>query len=65
MQMENDGYNFYKKALEATEDANAKELCRFLLGEEKAHYDLIASTYEYLKNPAAWFMRDEKPIVEG
>jgi rubrerythrin len=65
MEMENDGYDFYKKALEATQDQNAKELYTFLLGEEKAHFELISDTYEYLKDPAGWFIKAEKPIVEG
>lgn len=65
MEMENNGYNFYKKTLESTDDANAKELYKFLLSEEETHFELVSSTYEYLKNPAAWFAKDERPIVEG
>ncbi len=65
MDMENEGYNFYKKTLESITDANAKDLYKFLLSEEESHYELISSTYEYLKNPASWFAKEEKPIVEG
>lgn len=65
MKMENDGYGFYKKSLTETADANAKDLYEFLLLEEKSHFDLISSTYELMKNPAGWFIKDEKPIVEG
>lgn len=65
MEMENDGYNFYKKTLNSVADPNAKELYKFLLSEEEAHFELLSNTYEYLKNPAAWFAKEEKPIVEG
>lgn len=65
MDMENNGYNFYKKTLDAVKDPNVKDLYKFLLGEEEMHHDILSSTYEYLKNPAAWFVKEEKPIVEG
>ena len=65
MELENKGYDFYKKTLESVSDPAVKELYKFLLSEEEAHHDLLSSTYEYLKNPAAWFAKDEKPIVEG
>jgi len=64
MGMENDGYNFYKKTLEETKDPNARELYKFLLSEEEAHFELISSTYEYLKDPKSWFVKEERPIVE-
>lgn len=65
MEMENEGYNFYKNTLKSISDTNAKELYEFLLSEEESHYELISSTYEYLKNPSGWFAKEEKPILEG
>ena len=65
MEMENDGYKFYKDTLKSLSDTNAKELYEFLLSEEESHYELISSTYEYFKNPSGWFAKEEKPIVEG
>lgn len=65
MEMENNGYKFYKKTLDSIRDSNAKDLYKFLLSEEEEHFELISSTYEYLKNPAAWFTEEERPIVEG
>lgn len=63
--MENEGYKFYKKTLDSVSDPNTKDLYKFLLSEEEAHHDLLSNTYEYLKNPRAWFAKEEKPIVEG
>ena len=65
MQLENDGQRFYKETLESANDPNVKELYKFLLSEEENHFEILSSTYEYLKNPAAWFANEEKPIVEG
>lgn len=65
MNMENEGYRFYKKAMDEAADPDIKELYKFLTIEEEAHYELISSTYEYLKDPGSWFAKNEKPIVEG
>jgi rubrerythrin len=65
MQMENEGYAFYKKMFEGSQDRDLKDLYKFLLDEEETHYELIESTYKYMKDPEAWFAEQEKPIVEG
>jgi rubrerythrin len=65
MEMENAGYDFYKKMLASAEDEDVKELYRFLISEEETHFELVSSTHQYLKDPAAWFAKEEKPIVEG
>ncbi len=65
MDMENKGYAFYKEQLERSQDPDVKELYKFLISEEETHFELIDSTYKYLKDPASWFAEDEKPIVEG
>jgi len=65
LDMENKGYAFYKKVLEGAKAEEAKELYRFLLLEEEAHQEMISNAYEYLKDPAAWFAKEEEPIVEG
>ena len=65
MKMENEGYAFYKNAHENATDPDIKELYEFLLTEEESHFEMISSTLEYLKDPAAWFASQEKPMVEG
>jgi len=65
MDMENRGYAFYKKAHDSATDPAVIELYEFLLAEEEAHYELVSSTYKYLKNPDEFFAEEEKPIVEG
>jgi len=65
MDLETRGYNFYEKAANSIEDKNIKELYKFLIKEEKAHYSIIASTYGYLKAPQDLFFKEEKSIMEG
>ncbi len=65
LKMENEGYKYYKKSLDLAKDSDVKELYKFLISEEEAHSELISNTYEYLKDPAAWFAKDEGLIVEG
>lgn len=65
MKMENEGYAFYKKMFESSTDQDLKDLYKFLLDEEETHYELISSTYKYMKDPQSWFAENEEPIVEG
>ncbi|MDB4349592.1 ferritin family protein [Omnitrophica bacterium] len=63
--MENEGYRFYKKTLDEAGDPDVKDLYKFLISEEEVHLELVSNAYEYLRDPAAWFAKEERPIVEG
>jgi len=66
MDIENNGLKVYKHMLDtAGGDKELEEMLKFLIGEESTHYNLLQSTYEYLSDPGAWFLKEEKPIVEG
>ena len=65
MNLEKDGYNFYKRCLSNTKGVDAKRLFEFLIGQESEHFALLQKTYNYLKNPEHWFLEEERPIVEG
>ncbi|NQT06293.1 MAG: ferritin family protein [Candidatus Omnitrophica bacterium] len=65
MEMENAGLKFYKDAISSAADQEVKNLYSFMIEEEENHFDLLSNTYEYLKDPAAWFAKEEGPIVEG
>lgn len=65
MHMENKTYDFYKNRTEsATYDAE-KEFYQALAAEEKAHHHVLLDYYEYLKDPAGWFVKKEHPSLEG
>lgn len=65
MELENDGYNFYKNMLDNTKDQNLVMLLEFLLKEEKAHYEQIEDLYSYITDSENWFMYDEGSFPQG
>ncbi|MFC2019386.1 ferritin family protein [Chloroflexota bacterium] len=65
MGMENKTYDFYKERVKkATYDAE-RGYYEALAGEEKEHYLVLLDYYEYLKDPAAWFVQKEHPTLDG
>ncbi|MBW2990634.1 ferritin family protein [Candidatus Woesearchaeota archaeon] len=65
LQMEQNGYNFYKKAFDKAEHQNVKKLFEFLMKEENAHYALISNAINYLKSPDDFFQDQESWFFEG
>ncbi len=65
MNMENKTHDFYKSQGEnATYDAE-RDFYEALAGEEKEHHLILLDYYEYLKDPAGWFVRKEHPSLDG
>jgi rubrerythrin len=65
MTMENKTYDFYKKRGGlATFDAE-KQLYEALAIQEEEHHRVLLDYYEFLKNPAAWFVQKEHPSLDG
>ncbi len=65
MSMENKTYDFYKNRSEdATYDAE-REFYQTLAAQERAHHQVLLDYYEYLKDPADWFVKKERPSLEG
>ena len=65
MDFENEGFNFYKRHRQSTESAEVQNLLEFLMKEERAHYNILQSTYLYLYEPAEWFNQQEYTMFEG
>jgi len=63
--MEIDGYKFYQKRAEQTDNPLEREFYQQLVKEESNHYEVLNNTYEYLSNPGDWFSKKERPIYEG
>ncbi len=63
--MEIEGYKFYQKRAEKTDNPLEKVFYEQLVREESNHYEILENTYEYLSNPADWFSNKERPIYEG
>ena len=65
MAMENKTYDFYKsRAKNATYDAE-RDLYETIAGQESRHHQVLLDYYEYLKDPAGWFVKMEHPSLDG
>jgi rubrerythrin len=65
MDMENKTHDFYKIQVgNATYDAE-RGFYETLAAEEREHHLVLLDYYEYLKDPAGWFVRREHPSLDG
>ncbi len=65
MDMENKTYDFYKSQRgNATYDAE-RNFYETLAAEEREHHLILLDYYEYLKDPAGWFVKKEHPSLDG
>lgn len=65
MEKEREAIRFYQEQLDATDDENEQMLYEFLLGQERGHLNLLATTEEYLNDTQYWHFREEQWIVTG
>ena len=65
MDMETKTYDFYRsQSKEATYDAE-RDFYEALATEEREHHLILLDYYEYLKDPAGWFVSKEHPSLDG
>ncbi|MFC1976716.1 ferritin family protein [Chloroflexota bacterium] len=65
MDMENKSYDFYKsQGKNATYDAE-RDFYEVLAAQERGHHTVLLDYYEYLKDPAGWFVKKEHPSLDG
>ena len=65
MDLENKTYDFYKsRGGRATYDTE-RDFYETLAAEERGHYLVLFDYYEYLKDPAGWFVAEEHPSLDG
>jgi rubrerythrin len=65
MAMENKTYDFYKsRSGKAAYDAE-KQFYEELAVQEEEHHRVLLDYYEFLKNPAAWFVQKEHHSLDG
>lgn len=65
LELEKESYNFYLAQHNATADPDLKQFFDFLMQQEKIHYELVKRTYEFIKDPAAFYSKEEQWIFEG
>ena len=65
MSLENRTYDFYKsQGGSATHNAE-RDFYQTLAAEEREHHLILLDYYEYLKDPAGWFVSKEHPSLDG
>jgi len=65
MAMENKTYDFYEiRGKTALYDAE-RGFYKTLAAQEREHHLVLLDYYEYLKDPAGWFVKKEHPSLDG
>jgi len=65
MDMENKTYDFYKEQGKNAAYDIEGAFYQALATQEREHYLVLLDYYEYLKDPAAWFVKTEHPTLDG
>ena len=65
MDMENKTYDFYIKQGKSTTYDAARDFYNTVAAEEREHHLILLDYYEYLKDPAGWFVTKEHPSLDG
>ena len=65
MDVENKTYDFYKNQGENAPYDAERDFYKTLAAEERGHYLVLLDYYEYLKDPAGWFVKSEHPSLDG
>jgi rubrerythrin len=65
MDMENKTYDFYVKRSSLATYSGEKKLYEEIAGQEKEHHSVLLDYFEFLKNPAFYFVRKEHLSVDG
>lgn len=65
MEMENKSYDFYHAQLKTADSDAAKSFYKALCTQEKEHHRLLLDYYEFLKDPAAYYVKAEHPSLDG
>ncbi len=65
MDMESKTYDFYRSQGEKASYAAERDFYETLTIEEREHRLILLDYYEYLKDPAGWFVSKEHPSLDG
>jgi len=65
MDMENKSYDLYRSRSQIAAYDAERNFYQTLAAEEREHHRVLLDYYEYLKDPAAWFVKKEHPSLDG
>jgi rubrerythrin len=63
-QMETRTYDYYILQSQKASEAAEKEFYELVASQEQEHNLILADYYEYLQNPAGWFVKKEHPSLD-
>ena len=65
MAMENETYDYYKDQGQTATYDGERDFYQALMAQEREHYLVLLDYYEYLRDPAGWFVQKEHPSLDG
>lgn len=65
MEMENKTYDYYKDQGQGATYDTERDFYQALATEEREHHLVLLDYYEYLSDPAGWFVQKEHPSLDG
>ena len=65
MDMENKSYDFYKSQSKNVSNEAERNFYEIVASEEREHHIILLDYYEYLKDPAGWFVKKEHPSLDA
>ena len=65
MEMESASRDFYNRQRENSIHIAEKQFYETIADEERHHFLVLLDYFEYLKDPAAWFVEKEHPSLDG
>jgi rubrerythrin len=65
MQMENKTLDFYKSRETSSTSETERKFYKSIAAEEREHHLILENYYEFLKNPADWFVKNEHHSLDG
>ncbi|MCX6003748.1 MAG: ferritin family protein [Chloroflexi bacterium] len=65
MEMEDKSYDFYHNRSEQVGAGAEKDFYVTITAEEREHKLVLLDYYEFLKDPAAWYVQTEHPSLDG
>ena len=63
--MEAKTYDFYQSQKSQASGPSEREFYERLAAQEQEHNLVLSDYYEYLQNPAGWFVKKERPSLDG
>jgi rubrerythrin len=65
MSMENKSLDFYEEQKAEAGDDTERNFYETVAAEERQHHIVLADYYEFLTDPAGWFVRKDHPSLDG